>query len=78
MSLEAGSVEVSLEMELVDGTGDGDFCILLSNGQDEKVLVGYQSDSSHFYVDRTNQGKLISHRNLQESIMLPEYSAIKK
>ncbi|TXK46091.1 glycoside hydrolase family 32 protein [Pontibacter qinzhouensis] len=45
-----------LSLELEPAAAGRDFAIELSNGRNQKVLVGYNASQNQYYIDRTNAG----------------------
>jgi fructan beta-fructosidase len=55
-----------------------DFSFVVSNEAGEKVIVGFDQRSNHFYIDRTNAGKKYFHQEFAARHVAPRLTKEKK
>jgi Beta-fructosidases (levanase/invertase) len=64
--LISNDFDISQRTGLMDGPGElritmdqiKDYSIVLSNGHDEKVVLGFEKSGNRFYIDRTHSGNI--------------------
>jgi fructan beta-fructosidase len=52
-----------------------DYSILLSNDEDEKLIVGYDKSKNRYYIDRTKSGKIDFNKEFAGSFFAPRISS---
>lgn len=69
----AGQYQISLSSDKLKS-----FDILFSNEFSEELIVGYNKDSNHFYIDRTKSGKSDFDKGFAKKIIAPRLSGNSK
>lgn len=54
LPFESPIFQIDLEIESVDA--ESGFVVELSNNQDQRILIGYDAEHNHYFIDRTQAG----------------------
>ncbi len=73
LTSKTGKLSVPVSLKFSSDKID-DFSISLSNPDHEKMVIGYDKTTNHYYIDRTSSGKTDFEKNFSARVVAPKIS----